>query len=53
MTPDELFAQFTAGFAARRFSAGLMIAFIDFYLKLGQALCAEVGRCPRPRGIRQ
>jgi hypothetical protein len=35
MTPDQLFAQFSAGFTARRFSAGLLTAFIDFYLKLG------------------
>lgn len=34
MTPDQLFAQFSAGFTARRFSAGLLIAFIDFFLKL-------------------
>ena len=30
MTPDELFAEFEAGFPKRKFSAGLLIAFIDF-----------------------
>lgn len=35
MTPDELFADFVAGFAARKFSAGLLMAFVDFYEALG------------------
>lgn len=35
MTPDDLFAEFVAGFPARRFSAGLTMAFIDLYLELG------------------
>lgn len=34
MTPQQLFAEFEAGFPARKFSAGLLIAFIDLYLKL-------------------
>jgi hypothetical protein len=34
MTPDELFKSFESGFPARRFSAGLLIAFIDFYQAL-------------------
>jgi hypothetical protein len=29
MTPDELFREFEAGFPARRFSTGVLIAFID------------------------
>lgn len=35
MTPDELYAAFEAGFARRKFSAGLLIAFIDFLTDLG------------------
>lgn len=34
MTPDELFSDFAAGFATRKFSAGLLIAFIDFLIEL-------------------
>ncbi len=35
MTPDQVFGSFEGGFTARRFSAGLLIAFIDFYRELG------------------
>jgi hypothetical protein len=35
MTPDELYAEFVAGFPARKFSAGLLIAFIDLFSALG------------------
>lgn len=35
MTPDELYDEFVAGFPARRFTAGLLVAFIDLYLELG------------------
>lgn len=35
MTADEVYREFEAGFAGRKFSAGLLISFIDFYLKLG------------------
>lgn len=35
MTPEELLGDFEAGFAARRFSAGLLIAFVDFFTELG------------------
>lgn len=35
MSPDGLFRDFEAGFAGRRFSAGLLIAFIDLFRKLG------------------
>lgn len=34
MTPEELLRDFEAGFAARRFSAGLLIAFVDFFTRL-------------------
>ena len=34
MTPDEIYQEFEEGFARRKFSAGLLIAFIDFFLKL-------------------
>jgi hypothetical protein len=34
MTPDELFADFVRGFAHRRFSAGLLIAFIEMFREL-------------------
>ena len=30
MTPEKLYAAFESGFARRKFSAGLLIAFIDF-----------------------
>ncbi|WP_304009337.1 hypothetical protein [Methyloversatilis discipulorum] len=35
MTPDKLFEEFTSGFPARKFSAGLLMAFIDLYTELG------------------
>ncbi len=35
MTSDEIFAEFVAGFSARKFSAGLLIAFIDLFTHLG------------------
>lgn len=35
MTPEALLKDFEAGFAARRFSAGLLIAFVDFFTELG------------------
>ncbi|MFO1358969.1 hypothetical protein [Plasticicumulans sp.] len=35
MTPDALFDEFSSGFDDRRFSAGLLVAFIDFYVALG------------------
>lgn len=35
MTPDELFDQFTAGFPKRKFSAGLLVAYIDLFSELG------------------
>jgi hypothetical protein len=35
MTPDALYDEFVAGFPARKFSAGLLIAFINFYKQLG------------------
>lgn len=35
MTPEDLFQEFVAGFPARKFSAGLLIAFIDLYTELG------------------
>jgi len=34
MNPNELYANFVAGFPARKFSAGLLIAFIDFLQRL-------------------
>ncbi len=34
MDTSELFLEFEAGFPKRKFSAGLLIAFIDFYLEL-------------------
>lgn len=34
MTPDALYEEFVSGFAGRKFSAGLLIAFIDFYKAL-------------------
>lgn len=35
MTPEQLLRDFEAGFAARRFSGGLLIAFVDFFTELG------------------
>lgn len=35
MTPNDLFFSFARGFPARKFSAGLLLAFIDFYAQLG------------------
>ncbi len=35
MTPEHLYNQFESGFASRKFSAGLLIALIDMYTKLG------------------
>lgn len=35
MAPEELLKEFEAGFASRRFSAGLLIAFVDFFSELG------------------
>ncbi|MGH6842691.1 MAG: hypothetical protein ACREDV_11475 [Methylocella sp.] len=35
MKPDQLFAEFEHGFPARKFSAGLLVAFIDFLIELG------------------
>ena len=35
MTPDDLFDEFSRGFEGRKFSAGLLIAFIDFLAFLG------------------
>jgi hypothetical protein len=34
MTPDKLYKEFEAGFPGRKFSAGLLIAFIDLFKKL-------------------
>lgn len=34
MTPDELFQEFEAGFQGRKFTAGLLVAFIDFLTEL-------------------
>ena len=34
MTPDQLYEDFVAGFKARKFSAGLLLAFIDFLQEL-------------------
>lgn len=34
MTPDSLFADFENGFSGRKFSAGLLIAFIDLFREL-------------------
>ena len=34
MTPDGLFAEFVAGFPKRKFTAGLLVAFVDFYTDL-------------------
>lgn len=35
MTPIALFEEFSSGFPARKFSAGLLMAFIDLYVELG------------------
>ncbi len=35
MTPDELFRDFESGFEGRKFSAGLLVAFVDFLTELG------------------
>lgn len=35
MTPDVLYKDFEAGFTKRKFSAGLLVAFIDFLSELG------------------
>jgi hypothetical protein len=35
MEPEKLFQEFKIGFLARKFSAGLLIAIIDFYTDLG------------------
>jgi hypothetical protein len=35
MTPDDLFADFRAGFSARNYSAGLLVALIDMIVSLG------------------
>ena len=34
MTLDELYEEFVKGFPARKFSAGLLIAFIDLFGRL-------------------
>lgn len=34
MTPDELYSDFERGFAGRRFSAGLLMSFIDLFKEL-------------------
>jgi hypothetical protein len=34
MTPDQLYAEFEAGFPARKFTAGLLVAIIDFLFEL-------------------
>lgn len=53
MTPDELYEDFEKGFSKRRFSAGLLVAFIDFLRdlktpELGLANFEEfLGRFPR------
>ena len=35
MTPKQLFAEFKEGFPNRKFSAGLLVAMIDFLVELG------------------
>ena len=35
MRSESVFEEFAAGFPARKFSAGLLIAFIDLYTELG------------------
>lgn len=35
MKPEQLFQEFVNGFPARKFSAGLLMAFIDLYIELG------------------
>ncbi|MGO7367080.1 hypothetical protein [Rhizobium leguminosarum] len=34
MTPDQLFSEFEQGFPKRKFTAGLLVAFIDFFTSL-------------------
>lgn len=34
MTPDEMFTDFENGFSRRKFTAGLLVAFIDFFVSL-------------------
>lgn len=43
MTPDDLFAEFERGFPARKFSAGLLIAFIDLFKELDVPALAASG----------
>lgn len=43
MTPDDLFAEFERGFPARKFSAGLLIAFIDLFRELDVPALAAKG----------
>jgi len=53
MTPDDLYDEFVVGFSKRKFSAGLLIAFIDLYDTLGvpgsgfQTLNDVLARFPR------
>lgn len=53
MTPAELFAEFEAGFPRRKYTAGLLVSFIDFVLALeipgtGLATFADlIGRFPQ------
>jgi hypothetical protein len=35
MTPSELYTEFIQGFPARKFSAGLLVAFIDLFTNIG------------------
>ena len=35
MTPEALYTEFVAGFPARKFSAGLLVAFIDLFTTIG------------------
>lgn len=35
MTPEDLYGEFVAGFPARKFSAGLLVAFIDLFTSIG------------------
>ncbi len=35
MSPETLYKEFVAGFEARKFSAGLLVAFIDFFVDIG------------------
>jgi hypothetical protein len=53
MTPAALYAEFVAGFPARKFSAGLLVAFIDLFTAIGipgaglDSLGAVLERFPR------